>query len=127
MKKPIIKKEDLDKEDFKVSIKLNDIYKIYRSDFEGMVEVAEHNAMAKYSKVDWRQIKLLVMQTMINHLAVKLVQHFSIHKDKAQVVDGDTLLMDWTEVMRAALSHGKVDSIICDVLGGAEKEGHTIQ
>ena len=66
MKKPIMKKEDLDKEYFKVPIKLNDIYKIYRSDFEGMIEVAEHEAMSKYPKTDWRQIKLLVMQTMIN-------------------------------------------------------------
>ena len=127
MKKPIMKKEDLDKEYFKAPIKLNDIYKIYRSDFEGMIEVAEHEVMSKYPKEDWRQIKLLVMQTMINHLSVKLVQHYSIHKNTDQVVDGDKLLMDWTEVMRSALSHGKVDSIICDVLGGAEKEGHTIQ
>jgi len=127
MKKPIMKKEDLHKEYFKVRIKLNDIYKIYRSDFEGMIEVAEQEVMAEFPKTDWKQIKLLVMQTMINHLAVKLVQHFSIHKNKDQTVDGDKLLMDWTEVMRSALSHGKVDSVICDVLGHADKEGQTIQ
>tara|TARA_Y100000310_G_C20407509_1_gene680349 strand:- start:93 stop:476 length:384 start_codon:yes stop_codon:yes gene_type:complete len=127
MKKPIMKKEDLHKEYFKVRIKLNDIYKIYRSDFEGMIEVAEQEVMAKFPKTDWRQIKLLVMQTMINHLAVKLVQHFSIHKDKDQTVDGDKLLMDWTEVMSSALSTGKVHSEINEMLGHADKEGHTIQ
>ena len=107
--------------------KLNDIYEVYRSDFEGMIEVAEHEAMAKFPKEDWKQIKLLVMQTMINHLSLKLVQHYSINKDKDQVVDGDQILMDWTEVMSSALSFGNVHSEINEMLGRFDREGHTIQ
>jgi len=108
-------------------IKLNDIYEVYRSDFEGMIEVAEQEAMAKFPKEDWRQIKLLVMQTMINHLALKLVQHYSIHKNKNQSVDGDQVLMDWTEVIRSALSMGNIHSDINKWLGCFDKEGETIQ
>ena len=127
MKKPIMKKEDLDKEYFKVPIKLNDIYKIYRSDFEGMIEVAEHEVMSKYPKEDWRQIKLLVMQTMINHLAVRLVSLHKLNKPKDLTIDGDKLLMDWTEIMRSALSTGKVHSEINEMRSRFDREGHTIQ
>ena len=106
---------------------LNDIYEVYRHNFEGLIEVAEHEAMAKFPDEGWEQIKLLVMQTMINHLACKLVQHFKVVKGKKQNIDGDKLLVDWTEVMRDALSYGKVNSVICDLLNHADKEGNTIQ
>ena len=107
--------------------KLNEIYEVYRDDFEGMIEVAEHDAMAKFPKEDWKQIKLLVMQTMINHLAVGLVHLHKFNKPKDRTIDGDKLMMDWTTVMKDAMAFGKIDSVICDMLSDADKEGQTIQ
>ena len=105
---------------------LNDLWKLIYSDLDGILDVAIQEACSKYPKWDWKQIKLWIYQATINALAVKLVQHFQMHKRKDEYVDGDGILMDWTGAMRGALAVKNIPSVINQVLSEDEKEGETI-
>ena len=107
---------------------LNVIGNLYYPELDGMMEVALHEASAKYPEEDWRQIKTLVIQSLVHKVAVMLANHIKVCEEKGKTyADGDNIIRDWTDVMVSACSQGKIKSPLIDFAHLLEKQGETIQ
>ena len=135
MKKPMMKKEDLDKEYFikkikKKDIDLNKIGNLYYPELNGMLEVVGEKACALYPNKDWKEVKLVVLQSLVNWVAIKLTSHLKlgeeIEKDYGLRLDGDKVLDDWLNIMLQTFKQLNIKSDIVEIQKLVEREGKTI-
>jgi len=112
---------------------LNVIGDTYYSELDGLMEVALHEASAKYPEEDWRQIKTLVIQSLVHKVAVMWTNHIKVCEGIREprkpyaIADGDKIIRDWTDVMVSACTQGNIKSDLVDLGHLIEKEGETIQ
>ena len=108
-------------------IELNKLGDLYYPALDGMIEVAMEEALKLYPKENWRDVKLCLLQSLVNKVAMKLLIHFKATKPSNADIDGDQIIKEWMDVIVSACTQKNIKSDLIDLGHLVEKQGETIQ
>ena len=107
-------------------IDLNKLGDLYYPELDGMIEVATEEALKLYPEKDWRDVKLCLLQSLVNKVANKLLIHFRATKPSNADIDGDAILESWNGVMINGLGISKIKSECVHLVHFVERDGRPL-